>query len=147
MYLNYLVAVAHHEVYTRLEFLIFIGVTCGIIFYVFKPKISERDLNNLHYVGLDNVVRWMLSHQDITYFPVHWCIIRKRKQLFENQNYERRKMNMSQSWPVSQSFFVESLRLGALYDWYRKQLSFFLHLFIYIIQDGVQEGYLRWNIT
>ena len=58
-----LVSVPHHEVYTRLEFLIFTGVTCGMIFYVFKPRISERDLNNLHYVGLDNVVKWILNHE------------------------------------------------------------------------------------
>ncbi|KAL4217132.1 hypothetical protein ACF0H5_023586 [Mactra antiquata] len=54
--------VPNHEVYTRMEFLIFAGLVCGLIFYVFKPKISERDLNNLHYVGLDNVVKWFINH-------------------------------------------------------------------------------------
>lgn len=53
--------VPHHEVYTRIEFLIFAGLACGLIFYVFKPKLSERDLNNLHYVGLDNVVKRLLG--------------------------------------------------------------------------------------
>ncbi|XP_052814347.1 uncharacterized protein LOC128241456 isoform X2 [Mya arenaria] len=55
--------VPHHEVYTRLEFLTFVGIVCGLIFYVFKPKLSERDLNNLHFVGLDNIVKTLLRHQ------------------------------------------------------------------------------------
>ncbi|XP_053386221.1 uncharacterized protein LOC123538419 isoform X2 [Mercenaria mercenaria] len=55
--------VPNHEVYTRLEFLIFTGLVCGLIFYVFKPKISDRDLNNLHYVGLDNIVKRLINHE------------------------------------------------------------------------------------
>ena len=52
----------HHEIYTRMEFCIFTGFTCGLLFYVFKPKLSQRDLNNLHYVGLDNIVKKLLNH-------------------------------------------------------------------------------------
>ncbi|XP_060587815.1 uncharacterized protein LOC132743293 isoform X2 [Ruditapes philippinarum] len=55
--------VPNHEVYTRLEFLIFTGMVCGLILYVFKPKFSERDLNNLHYVGLDNIVKRLINHE------------------------------------------------------------------------------------
>lgn len=52
--------VPNHECYTRIEFLIFTGLVCGLIFYVFKPTLSERDLNNLHYVGLDQLVKSLL---------------------------------------------------------------------------------------
>lgn len=55
--------VPNHEVYTRIEFLIFTGLVCGLIFYVFKPKISERDYNNLHYVGLDNIVKRLINRE------------------------------------------------------------------------------------
>lgn len=54
--------VPNHECYTRIEFLIFAGLVCGLIFYVFKPTLSERDLNNLHFVGLDNLVKVLLRH-------------------------------------------------------------------------------------
>lgn len=51
----------HAEIYTRMEFLLFVGGVCGLIFYVFQPKLSERDLNNLHYVGLDSIVKKLLN--------------------------------------------------------------------------------------
>ncbi|RUS70554.1 hypothetical protein EGW08_021683 [Elysia chlorotica] len=49
------------EQYTRLEFLLFASAVVGIIFYVFQPRVSERDLNTLSYVGLDTVIRRLLS--------------------------------------------------------------------------------------
>ncbi|XP_005099984.2 uncharacterized protein LOC101850008 [Aplysia californica] len=53
-----------HEQYTRIEFLLFFCSVLGVIFYVFQPKVSQRDLNTLSYVGLDRVIRRLLSIQD-----------------------------------------------------------------------------------
>ena len=39
-----------------------IGAVSGLIFYVLRDKLSERDLNNLHYVGLDSITQKLLSH-------------------------------------------------------------------------------------
>ena len=50
-----------HEQYTRLEFLLFASAVVGIIFYVFQPRVSQRDLDTLSYVGLDKVLRRLLS--------------------------------------------------------------------------------------
>ncbi|GFO20841.1 hypothetical protein PoB_004734600 [Plakobranchus ocellatus] len=50
-----------HEQYTRLEFLLFASAVVGVIFYVFQPRVSQRDLNTLSYVGLDKVIRRLLS--------------------------------------------------------------------------------------
>ncbi|KAK3750200.1 hypothetical protein RRG08_020957 [Elysia crispata] len=50
-----------HEQYTRLEFLLFASAVVGVIFYVFQPRVSERDLTTLSFVGLDKVIRRLLS--------------------------------------------------------------------------------------
>ncbi|GFR85518.1 hypothetical protein ElyMa_002443500 [Elysia marginata] len=52
---------AIHEQYTRLEFLLFASAVVGVIFYVFQPRVSQRDLHTLSYVGLDQVIRRLLS--------------------------------------------------------------------------------------
>lgn len=54
-------AAAIQEQYTRLEFLLFASAVVGVIFYVFQPRVSQRDLNTLSYVGLDQVIRRLLS--------------------------------------------------------------------------------------
>lgn len=53
-------AVNTHEQYTRIEFLLFASLVMGVIFFVFQPKVSDRDLNTLSYVGLDRVLRQAL---------------------------------------------------------------------------------------
>lgn len=50
-----------YEQYTRVEFLMFAALVLGVIFYVFQPKVSQRDLNTLSYVGLDKVIRKLLT--------------------------------------------------------------------------------------
>ncbi|XP_059167201.1 uncharacterized protein LOC131949362 [Physella acuta] len=50
-----------HEQLTRVEFLIFTALVLGVVFYVFQPKVSQRDLNTLSYVGLDQVIRKLLT--------------------------------------------------------------------------------------
>ena len=60
--IHFIFSVPHNEIYTRMIFLLFIGAVSGLIFYVLRPKLSERDLNNLHYVGLDSIIKKLLNH-------------------------------------------------------------------------------------
>ncbi|BFZ21774.1 hypothetical protein BsWGS_24813 [Bradybaena similaris] len=49
-----------HEQYTRIEFLLFAALVVGVIIFVLQPKVSQRDLNSLSYVGLDKVISRLL---------------------------------------------------------------------------------------
>ncbi|CAG5120503.1 unnamed protein product [Candidula unifasciata] len=52
--------VSTHEQYTRIEFLLFAALVMGVTVFVLQPKISQRDLNTLSYIGLDTVIRRLL---------------------------------------------------------------------------------------
>ncbi|KAH9488105.1 hypothetical protein Btru_065385 [Bulinus truncatus] len=58
-------AVNIYEQYTRIEFLMFTCLVLGVIFYVFQPKVSQRDLQTLSYVGLDKVIRKLLTFEPV----------------------------------------------------------------------------------
>lgn len=49
-----------HEQYTRIEFLLFAALVVGVVIFVLQPKVSQRDLNSLSYVGLDKVISRLL---------------------------------------------------------------------------------------
>ncbi|XP_052079713.1 uncharacterized protein LOC127717901 [Mytilus californianus] len=52
-----------HEMFTRMEFMIFMGGVIAVLFYVLQPRVSSRDINNLSYVGLDKIVRKLLQNK------------------------------------------------------------------------------------
>ncbi|XP_063417538.1 uncharacterized protein LOC134700100 [Mytilus trossulus] len=52
-----------HEMFTRMEFIIFMGGVIAVLFYVLQPRVSSRDINNLSYVGLDKIVRKLLQNK------------------------------------------------------------------------------------
>ncbi|KAK0053658.1 hypothetical protein Bpfe_016878 [Biomphalaria pfeifferi] len=54
-----------HEQYTRIEFLMFTCLVLGVIFYVFQPRVSQRDLQTLSYVGLDKIIRRLLTFEPV----------------------------------------------------------------------------------
>ncbi|CAC5403374.1 unnamed protein product [Mytilus coruscus] len=52
-----------HEMFTRIEFIIFMGGVIAVLFYVLQPRVSSRDISNLSYVGLDKIVRKLLQNK------------------------------------------------------------------------------------
>ncbi|XP_069108425.1 uncharacterized protein [Argopecten irradians] len=46
------VAVTQYELYTRMEFLIYMGSVIGLVICLLQPSISDRDRNNLQNIGL-----------------------------------------------------------------------------------------------
>ncbi|KAK6166252.1 hypothetical protein SNE40_022997 [Patella caerulea] len=54
------------EFYTRMLFLLFAACVGSLFFYALTPKLSERDLQVLSYVGLDRAVRSLLQEHPPT---------------------------------------------------------------------------------
>ncbi|KAK3593484.1 hypothetical protein CHS0354_037005 [Potamilus streckersoni] len=61
--------VSHQEMYTRMEFLLFVGSAMGLIFYVLQPKISDRDMKIFQVFGFDNLMRKLLFNKQSTQVP------------------------------------------------------------------------------
>lgn len=55
--------VSVNELFTRLEFILYTTCILGLFFTILQPKISERDINILSYVGLDRFARKLLNVQ------------------------------------------------------------------------------------
>ncbi|XP_046562556.1 uncharacterized protein LOC124271445 [Haliotis rubra] len=53
--------VSTNEMFTRIQFLLFSASIFGVVFYGLQPRVSQRDLQTLSYVGLDKVIRRLLS--------------------------------------------------------------------------------------
>ena len=45
-------SVRTNEMYTRMEFLVFVLGVFTLVVCVFQPKLSQRDLDSLSYIGL-----------------------------------------------------------------------------------------------
>ncbi|PVD38911.1 hypothetical protein C0Q70_01536 [Pomacea canaliculata] len=50
-----------NEMITRLQFVLYACSIIALLAIVFQPKLSERDINILSYVGLDRIARKLLS--------------------------------------------------------------------------------------
>ncbi|KAK7471539.1 hypothetical protein BaRGS_00035819 [Batillaria attramentaria] len=53
--------VSVNELFTRLEFILYTACIVGLFFTIFQPKVSERDMNVLSYIGLDRLARKLLN--------------------------------------------------------------------------------------
>ncbi|XP_071112228.1 uncharacterized protein [Haliotis cracherodii] len=54
-------SVSTNEMFTRIQFLLFSASIIGVVFYGLHPRLSQRDLQTLSSVGLDKVIRRLLS--------------------------------------------------------------------------------------
>ena len=54
-------SVGVHELFTRLQFILYVISIIGLTATLLQPFISERDMNVLSYVGLDRIARKLLS--------------------------------------------------------------------------------------
>ncbi|XP_046351790.1 uncharacterized protein LOC124132137 isoform X2 [Haliotis rufescens] len=54
-------SVSTNEMFTRIQFLLFSASIIGVVFYGLQPRVSQRDLQTLSSVGLDKLIRRLLS--------------------------------------------------------------------------------------
>ena len=52
--------VTRNELFTRIEFTLFLAGVVATFLYILPPRVSKRDMDNLSYVGLDKIVRKLL---------------------------------------------------------------------------------------